>query len=178
MKVILLEKVANFGGLGSLVNVKDGFARNFLFPQKKALRATKENLEKFESRKAHWENDNNKRKKDAEKLAKKMQNVRINIIRQAGDGRQLFGSVRATDVAKALIEAGWIVNKNQVFLDVPIKMLGLYEVHLKIHPEVSLTIKMNVVQTEEEAQTFWEKYDAQNSEEKKEPSLPSDTALA
>jgi large subunit ribosomal protein L9 len=151
MKVILLGKVGNLGGLGNIVSVKDGYARNFLLPRKKALRASKENLEGFEKQKAFFETENLKRKSEAEEIALKMDGLFVNIIRQAGESGHLFGSVRATDVSKAINDAGYNINKSQVCINNPIKTLGIHTLSIVLHPEVSICVNVNVAQSAEEA---------------------------
>lgn len=152
MQVILLERRENLGAIGSIVNVRPGYARNYLLPQKKALRATKENLEFFESQKTVLEAENLKKKKEAEQVASKMEGLCVNIIRQAGDSGHLFGSVRNADVAQAVCSAGFTINKTQVCINDPVKMLGVYLINILLHPEVSVSIKVNVAQTQEEAE--------------------------
>lgn len=152
MQVILLERVINLGFIGDVVTVKDGFARNFLIPTRKALRATKENMALFEARKSVIEADNLKKKKEAEAAASKMSGLCVNVIRQAGDSGRLFGSVRNADVSEAAKEAGFVINKSQVVIDSPIKSLGIYVVKVVLHPDVIMDLKVNVAQSEEEAE--------------------------
>lgn len=152
MQVVLLEKVENLGLLGDVVNVADGYGRNFLLPQKKALRATKENLAVFEARRAKLEADNLKRRQDAERVAAKMKDLCVNIIRQADDSGHLFGSVRNTDIVSTVSDAGFTLSKAQVSIQAPIKTLGIHLVKVVLHPEVSIFIKVNVAQTLEEAE--------------------------
>jgi large subunit ribosomal protein L9 len=152
MEVILLERIEKLGQMGDVVRVKPGFARNFLLPQKKALRATKENMEVFESRRAQLEAENLKRKQEAEKVAEKVEGMTVVMIRQAGDTGQLYGSVSARDVADALTEAGATVGRSQVLLNNPIKVLGLHSVEVRLHPEVTVTIHANVARSESEAE--------------------------
>lgn len=151
IEVILMERIERLGGLGDVVRVRPGFARNYLLPQKKAMRATKANLEVFAAQKASLEAANATRRTDAEKLAKKMDNVKLVIIRQAGDMGQLFGSVSARDIAAQLKEDGHTVDKNQVQIDSPIKSLGLYTVKLRLHPEVTISASVNVARSADEA---------------------------
>lgn len=158
MQVVLLERVENLGFIGSVVNVKNGYARNFLLPRKKALRATKENLEYFETQKSHLEAENLKRKKEAEQIAGKMKGLNLNIIRQAGDSGHLFGSVRNVDIVEAVCTSGFIINKSQVCIYAPIKMLGVYVIKIALHPEVSVDVKINVAQTPEEAEAQMESF--------------------
>lgn len=151
VEVILLERVEKLGQMGHVVNVKPGYARNYLLPQKKALRATKENLTYFESRRAQLEAANLQRKSEASEIGDRMAGLTAVIIRQAGEGGQLYGSVSARDIAQAVTEAGFTIEKRQVVLDRPIKSLGLHPVHIVLHPEVSVTVTANVAQSAEEA---------------------------
>jgi large subunit ribosomal protein L9 len=151
MQVILLERVEKLGQMGQVVNVKAGYARNYLLPKKKALRATKENMGYFESKRVELEATNLKRKSEAQGVAEKMDGTMIILIRQASEVGHLYGSVRAGDVAQGLTEAGFLVNRSQIQIDVPIKFLGLHQVRVLLHPEVSLKVNVNVAQSEEEA---------------------------
>lgn len=151
MQVILLERVEKLGQMGQVVNVRPGYARNFLLPKKKALRATKQNLDFFENKRVELEASNLKRKSEAEVVAKKMDNVMINLIRQASEMGHLYGSVRSADVVQGLEGAGFVVSRGQVQIDVPIKYLGMHQVRVLLHPEVSVTVNVNVAQSEEEA---------------------------
>jgi large subunit ribosomal protein L9 len=152
MEVVLLERVAKLGQMGDVVTVKDGYARNFLLPTGKALRANKANLAQFESQKAQLEADNLERKQDAEAVKAKMDNQSVIIIRQSGDTGQLYGSVNSRDIATALTESGFSVARNQVVLDTPIKVLGMYGIRIVLHPEVDSLIQVNVARTQEEAE--------------------------
>jgi large subunit ribosomal protein L9 len=149
--VILLERVENLGHMGQVVKVRPGYARNFLLPQKKALRATKDNLKYFESQRAQLEANNLERKAEAEQVAGKMTGLTVVMIRQAGETGQLYGSVSARDVADAVTESGFTVERSQVALDHPIKTLGLHKIKVSLHPEVSLQVTVNVALTQEEA---------------------------
>lgn len=151
-EVILLERIENLGQMGDVVKVRPGFARNFLLPKKKALRASKQNLEYFESQRAQLEADNLQRRDEATAVAGKIEGMQVVLIRQAGDSGQLYGSVNARDVAEALSAAGATVGRGQVALDRPIKMLGLHPVRVRLHPEVAVTISANVARSEEDAQ--------------------------
>jgi large subunit ribosomal protein L9 len=151
VEVILLERVEKLGQMGQIVNVKPGYARNYLLPQKKALRATKENLSYFESRRAQLEAVNLQRKTEAAEIGGKMEGLSVVIVRQAGESSQLYGSVSARDIAQAVTEAGFTIEKRQVVLERPIKSLGLHPVRIVLHPEVSVTITANVAQSTEEA---------------------------
>lgn len=152
MDVILLERVEKLGRIGETVSVKPGFARNFLLPRGKALRATEANKAKFEAQRAQIEADNAKRREAAEEQAKTMTDVSVVLIRQASNAGALYGSVSARDVAAMLEEAGHKVGKGAVVLDRPIKTLGISEVRVVLHPEVSLVAKVNVARSPEEAE--------------------------
>jgi large subunit ribosomal protein L9 len=149
--LILLERVEKLGQMGQLVKVKPGFARNYLLPQKKALRATKENLAYFESQRAQLEANNLERKSEASEIGTTLEGLSVVIVRQAGESGQLYGSVSARDLADAVTEAGFTIEKRQVVLERPIKSLGMHSVRIVLHPEVSVTITANVAQSAEEA---------------------------
>lgn len=151
MEVILLERIERLGQMGDVVKVKPGFARNFLLPQKKALRATEENRKHFETQRAQLEVSNLERRQEAEVISGRMKGVIVTLIRQAGDAGQLYGSVNTRDIAQAVTEAGYTVERRQVRLDTPIKALGLYDIRVDLHPEVSVSIRVNVARSEEEA---------------------------
>ena len=151
MELILLQRVEKLGQMGEVVRVKPGFARNFLLPQKKALRATKANLAIFEGQRAQLEAQNLKNREEAERLLERMEGLSVVIIRQAGESGSLYGSVSARDIAEACAAAALTVNRSQVVLDHPIKTLGLTKVRLVLHPEVSLTVTVNVARSVEEA---------------------------
>jgi len=152
VELILLERVEKLGQMGQLVKVRPGFARNYLLPQKKALRATKENLAYFESQRAQLEANNLQRKSEATEIGGKLEGLTVVIVRQAGESGQLYGSVSARDIADAVTEAGFTIEKRQVVLERPIKTLGLHPLKIVLHPEVSLTVTANVAQSAEEAQ--------------------------
>jgi large subunit ribosomal protein L9 len=152
MEIILLERVEKLGQIGDVVKVKPGFARNYLLPQKKALRATKANLAVFEKQRVQIEANNLELKAEAEKVAGRMNDVQIVVIRQAGDSGQLYGSVSARDIAEALTTDGYSVDRSQVAIEHPIKTLGLEKVRLRLHPEVSVTVTVNVARSAEEAE--------------------------
>lgn len=149
--LILLERVEKLGQMGQLVKVKPGYARNYLLPQKKAMRATKENLAYFETQRAQLEATNLQRKSEASEVAATMDGVSVVLIRQAGESGQLYGSVAARDISDAVTEAGFTVEKRQIVLDRPIKSLGLHPVRVMLHPEVSVTVTANVAQSKEGA---------------------------
>jgi large subunit ribosomal protein L9 len=151
VELILLERVEKLGQMGQLVKVKPGFARNYLLPQKKALRATKENLAYFESQRAQLEANNLQRKSEATEIGGKIEGLSVVIVRQAGESGQLYGSVSARDIADAVTSAGFTIEKHQVVLDRPIKSLGLHQLRVVLHPEVSVTVTANVAQSAEEA---------------------------
>jgi len=151
MEVILLERVEKLGQMGEVVRVKPGYARNFLLPQKKALRATKENLSQFETRRAQLEAANLKRREEAQSVAAKMDGLSVVAVRQAGESGQLYGSVSPKDVADAVTAAGFTVERAQVLIAQPIKTLGLHTVRVALHPEVAVTVTVNVAQSAEEA---------------------------
>ena len=152
MEVILLQRVAKLGQMGEVVRVKDGFARNFLLPQGKALRATKDNRSKFEGMKAQLEASNLEQKKDADVVAGKLNGKSFIVVRQASDVGQLFGSVSARDIAALATEGGYTVDRNQIQLQLPIKTIGLHTVPVALHPEVEVTITINVARNADEAE--------------------------
>ena len=152
MKVILLERVAKLGQMGEVVNVKDGYGRNFLLPQGKALRANDGNIKSFESRKAQLEVQNLETKKEADAAAEKLNGQTFVIIRSASDAGALYGSVTTRDASEAATEAGFSVGRGQVVLDRPIKELGLHTVSVVLHPEVTAKIVINVARSAEEAE--------------------------
>ena len=152
MQVILLERVAKLGQMGDIVTVKDGYARNFLLPQKKALWASEANVASFEADKAQLEARNLETKKEAEALADKLNGQQFVIIRQASDAGSLYGSVTPRDAAESATEAGFSVDKRQVALKAPIKDLGVHYVTVSLHPEVEAEIELNVARSEEEAE--------------------------
>src|SRR6478736_3340632 len=151
MEVILLERVEKLGAIGDVVKVKDGFARNYLLPRKKALRANEANRKVFESNRAKIEEDNANRRTDAEKASKDVDGKTVKLIRQASNTGQLYGSVSARDIVEALEAEGAHVTKSQVVLDRPIKAIGLHEVKIALHPEVAVTVRVNVARSPEEA---------------------------
>ena len=152
MNIILTEKINNLGKLGDTVNVKDGYARNFLLPQGKAIRATKENLEMFSKEKSKREAENQSNKDEAEKLSESIKDISIVILRPASETGQLYGSVSTRDIAKEVIEKGFSINHKQVILENSVKELGLQKINISLHPEVLIEIKLNVARTIEEAQ--------------------------
>ncbi len=152
MKVILLERLEGWGVLGDVVNVKDGFARNFLLPRQKALRATSANLKVFEGQRADIEVRNAKTKDAAAQAGEKLDGTSYIMIRQAGESGQLYGSVSGRDVADIVNDAGHKVERSMVSLDKPIKTLGLHEVKIRLHAEVALTVTLNIARSQDEAE--------------------------
>jgi large subunit ribosomal protein L9 len=152
MEVVLLERVEKLGQMGDVVKVKDGFARNFLLAKKKALRATKANLVQFEKQRVQLEANNLDQKKEASAIAAKLEGQTFALLRQAGDRGQLYGSVSTRDIAAAISAGGFSIDRGQVPLDKPIKMIGLYPTVVILHPEVRTTVTINVARTEEEAE--------------------------
>jgi large subunit ribosomal protein L9 len=151
MEVILLERVEKLGAIGDVVRVKDGFARNYLLPNKKALRANDSNRRLFETNRARIEKENAEKRGDAEKASKGVDGKTVQLIRQASNTGQLYGSVSARDIVEALEGVGATVTKSQVVLDRPIKAIGVHEVKIALHPEVAVTVKVNVARSPEEA---------------------------
>jgi len=151
MQVILLERVEKLGQMGDTVKVKPGYARNFLLPQRKALRATKDNMVHFETQRAQLEAENLEARKEAEQVDAKLSGIMVVVIRAASESGQLYGSVNARDISDAVTEAGVTVNRNQVIMDRPIKTLGIFDYRIRLHPEVISEIKVNVAQSADEA---------------------------
>ena len=154
MEVILLERIDRLGQMGDVVKVKDGYARNFLLPKRKALRASKENLDFFEKEKVNLEARNLKEKSEAEKIQKKLNEKNFVIIRQAGETGQLYGSVSTNNIKEALKDGNFEIAKNQVILEKPIKELGIHNVGIKLHPEIEARIFAIVSRTENEADSL------------------------
>ena len=150
--LILLQRIDKLGQMGEVVRVKPGYARNFLLPQKKALRATKANLAQFETQRAQLEAQNLKRREEAERISERMAGLSVIIIRQAGESGSLYGSVSARDISDAVTASGLSTGRNQVILEQPIKTLGLTTVRLVLHPEVSLPVTVNVARSQEEGE--------------------------
>jgi large subunit ribosomal protein L9 len=151
MQVILLQRIGRLGQMGDVVTVKDGFARNYLLPQKKALRATKDNLTQFEGQRAQLEANNLELKKEAEAIATKLEGKTFVAIRSAGDTGQLYGSVSTRDLSDVVTEGGFTIDRRQVVLDKPIKTLGLHATRIALHPEVVVTVSINVARSQDEA---------------------------
>jgi large subunit ribosomal protein L9 len=152
MEVILLERIEKLGQMGDVVDVKPGYARNFLLPQKKALRATGANMAHFESQRAQLEAVNLDRRNEAEAVGAKLDGLSVILVRQAGEAGQLYGSVTSRDIAGAVTEAGFTVARQQVRLERPIKAIGLHSVHVALHPEVTVTVTANVARSQDEAE--------------------------
>lgn len=151
MQVILLQRIGRLGQMGDVVNVKDGFARNYLLPQKRALRATKENLAKFEGQRSQLEANNLELKKEAEAVSAKLEGQTFVAIRSAGDTGQLYGSVSTRDIAEVVTTGGFTVDRNQIVIDKPIKTLGVHGAKVQLHPEVLVAVQINVARSQEEA---------------------------
>jgi len=152
MDVILLQRIEKLGQMGEVVRVKAGFARNYLLPQKKALRATDANKARFEKQRAQLEANNLARRQEAEGISGKVEGITVVVIRQAGETGHLYGSVSARDISEAVTKSGITIDRNQVLMDRPIKMLGLHPVRVALHPEVVVSITANVAKSEEEAE--------------------------
>ncbi len=152
MQVILMERIEKLGQMGEVVTVKPGYARNFLLPQGKARRATKENFALFEQQRVQLEAENLERREEAEKVGAKIDGLKVTLIRQAGESGQLYGSVNARNLAEAVTEAGFTITHDQISRDHAIKTLGLHPVKIRLHPEVSATITANVARSEAEAE--------------------------
>ncbi len=152
MEVILLQRIGRLGQMGDVVHVKDGYARNFLLPQKKALRATAENRARFETQRAQLEANNLELKKEAEAVSEKLEGKTFVAIRSAGDTGQLYGSVSTRDIAEVVTAGGFTIERRQVILDRPIKTLGLHETRVALHPEVVVKVLLNVARSEDEAE--------------------------
>jgi large subunit ribosomal protein L9 len=183
MDVILLERIAKLGQMGDVVTVKSGYARNFLLPQKKALRATDGNRVQFESQRTQLEAENLTRRQEAEAVASKIEVLDVTLIRQAGDNGQLYGSVSARDISDIVTEVGVTIGRGQVLLDRAIKELGLHPIRISLHPEVSIELTVNIARTEDEAATQREHGQsitqiAENAEEAENAVALADEALA
>ena len=152
VELILLQRVEKLGQMGDVVKVKPGYARNYLLPQKKALRANKDNRARFEAQRAQLEAQNIKRREEAERVAERVVGLSVVIIRQAGEAGSLYGSVSSRDIAEASTAAGLTIDRSQVVLEHPIKTLGLTKVRVALHPEVSIPVTVNVARSPEEAE--------------------------
>jgi large subunit ribosomal protein L9 len=152
MEVILLERVAKLGQMGDVVRVKDGFARNYLLPRRKALRATEENRARFQTMKVELEARNLEQRGEAEKIAQKLDGQSFTVLRQAAEGGQLYGSVSPRDLAGLIVASGFAIDRSQIALNVPIKMVGMYRVPVSLHPEVEVTVSVTVARNADEAE--------------------------
>lgn len=167
MEIILLERIERLGQMGDVVNVKNGYARNYLLPQKKALRKTKDNMALFEAKRKEYEAHNAKLKAEAETLAEKMQNLSVTIIRQAAETGQLYGSVTMRDICDAIRDSGFKIERHQIVLGQPFKNLGIFDVRLSLHPDVAQTVRVNIARSAEEAKRAFKKdNDAKKAAEK------------
>jgi large subunit ribosomal protein L9 len=153
MEVVLLERIERLGQMGDVVNVKPGYARNFLLPQKKALRANKANLEQFEGQRQQLEADNLQLRDEAQSIAGRLDGLKVIVIRSAGESGQLYGSVSGRDIAAAVTEAGFTVARQQVIIERPVKALGFHDFRVRLHPEVEATVIANVARSTDEAET-------------------------
>lgn len=169
VEVILLERIANLGQMGDVVRVRPGFARNYLLPRKKALRANEANRKRFEEQRAQLEAVNLQRRQEAEKVAPALENMTVTLIRQAGETGQLFGSATTRDIADAIIAKGVTIARQQVQLDRPIKTIGLFPVNIVLHPEVSVSVTVNVARSEDEAEVQLKTGNAVLGESQEEP---------
>ncbi|NBB70007.1 MAG: 50S ribosomal protein L9 [Alphaproteobacteria bacterium] len=174
MDVILLERVEKLGQMGEIVKVRPGYARNFLIPQGKALRATKTAKEAFEQRRAQLEAQNLERKRDAEAMKARIEGQSVVLIRQASEMKQLYGSVSARDIAEAFSSDGVTLDRRQVRIDHPIKTLGIYDVRVALHPEVDTTLRVNVARSPEEADVQAGKAAPRSEEPEEEPEVLED----
>jgi large subunit ribosomal protein L9 len=176
MQIILLERVPKLGQMGDVVNVRPGYARNFLIPQGKALRATKAAIGDFDKRRSQLEARNLERKQEAQQLAAKIDGQTAVVLRQASETSHLYGSVNARDIATAVTEAGISLDKQQIRLEEPLKMLGLHKVTVALHPEVEVTVTVNVARSQEEANIQAGVQTPTPEEEEEEPSLEEELA--
>lgn len=176
IEVILMQRVDKLGQMGELVKVRPGYARNFLLPQGKAIRANKDNLARFERERAQLEAQNLKRREEAERVAERMDGLSVVIIRQAGESGGLYGSVSARDIADACKEAGLTITRSQVLLEQPIKTVGITQVKVALHPEVSLPVSVNVARSPEEAEKQARGEDLHAQQQAEEESLEAELA--
>ncbi|GBQ69941.1 50S ribosomal protein L9 [Ameyamaea chiangmaiensis NBRC 103196] len=180
VELILLQRVENLGQMGDLVKVKPGYARNYLLPQAKAIRASSANRERFDRERQQLEATNIKRREEAERLSERMHGLSVVLIRQAGDSGSLYGSVTTRDIAEAATEAGLTVTRQQIVLDQPIKVLGLVTARVILHPEVSINITVNVARSVEEAerQARGEAIGVEDEDEDEDEAVVEDVAEA
>lgn len=176
IEVILMQRVEKLGQMGELVSVRPGYARNFLLPQGKAIRASKANLERFEQERVQLEAQNLKRREEAERIAERMDGLSVVIIRQAGESGGLYGSVSARDIADAAKEAGLTIGRSQVLLEQPIKTTGLTAVRVELHPEVHLPLTVNVARSPEEAEKQARGEDLRAEQQAEDESLEAELA--
>jgi large subunit ribosomal protein L9 len=174
--VILMQRVEKLGQMGDQVSVRPGYARNFLLPQGKAIRASKANLERFEKERVQLEAQNIKRREEAERVAERMDGLSVVIIRQAGESGGLYGSVSARDIADAAKEAGLTVSRTQILLEQPIKTLGISSVRVELHPEVHLPLSVNVARSPEEAEKQSRGEDLRAEQQAEDESLEAELA--
>ena len=178
MEIILLERVERLGQMGDVVNVKNGYARNFLFPQHKALRKTADNLKLFEAKRKEYEAINAKLKAEAEEMAKKMANLSVTIIRQAAETGQLYGSVTGRDICDAIAEAGFKVERRQIEINSAFKVMGIFDVEIALHPDVRQTVRVVIARSEAEAKKVVEKKKAAAKKAKAESAKAEEKAEA
>ncbi|MDB5371308.1 MAG: ribosomal protein [Roseomonas sp.] len=176
IEVILMQRVEKLGQMGELVTVRPGYARNFLLPQKKAIRASKANLERFATERVQLEAQNLKRREEAERVSERMDGLTVVIIRQAGESGGLYGSVSARDIADAAKVAGLTVNRTQILLEQPIKTLGMTTVRVELHPEVHLPLSVNVARSPEEAEKQARGEDLRAEQQAEDESLEAELA--
>ena len=176
IEVILMQRVEKLGQMGELVSVRPGYARNYLLPQGKAIRASKANLERFEQERVQLEAQNLKRREEAERVAERMDGLSVVIIRQAGESGGLYGSVSARDIADAAKEAGLTIGRSQVLLEQPIKTTGLTTVRVELHPEVHLPLTVNVARSPEEAEKQARGEDLRAEQQAEDESLEAELA--
>ena len=174
--LILMQRVEKLGQMGEMVKVKPGYARNFLLPQGKAIRATKANIAKFEQDRVQLEAQNLKRREEAERIAERMEGLQVVLIRSAGESGALYGSVSGRDISDAVKDAGLIITRDQVVLEQPIKTLGLTTVRVALHPEVSIPVVVNVARSPEEAEKQARGEDLRAEQEAEEASLEAELA--
>lgn len=176
IELILMQRVEKLGQMGELVKVKPGYARNYLLPQGKAIRASKDNIARFETERAQLEAQNLKRRGEAERVAERVAGLSVMLIRQAGESGSLYGSVSARDIAVACTAAGLSVDREQVMLDQPIKTVGMSQVRVMLHPEVAIQVGVNVARTVEEAEKQSRGEDLRAEQEAEEASLEAELA--
>lgn len=164
MDIILLERIEKLGQMGDVVTVKNGYARNFLLPQNKALRATEDNRHLFEQRRGELETRNLERRQEAEAVGAKLDGQSCTVLRQAGENGQLYGSVTNRDIVDELTATGFLVERRQVMLERPIKTLGVFEVKIALHPEVAATVRISVARSREEAERQISLHDGQSEQ--------------